>query len=211
MRSLLHCCIASDCILKRKIQYHYGYFSSGCFAASESTASPLRNEESETCLYIDSGQLITSKACTDQWYLDSGGRIVSAGPDAVCFEVVQNLYFDDNRWYLDLVSCSQQDDDPETKQIFHINSLGHLRNAKLDAENLDVCLKIPDNTTNDTYPVFVECGDTSFFRAEIAWYFDGGDCRFNQYVRNMYSPLQWILISFPCNILSVMFMLCSCV
>ena len=136
---------------------------------------------------------MNSKACTDQWYLDQGGRMVSAGPNMLCFQVAQNLHgFTDNRWYLDLVSCSQQDDDPVSKQIFHINNLGHLRNAKLDAENLNVCLKIPDNTT-EPYPVFVDCGDSFFFRAEIAWYFDGGDCQFNQYVRNMYSPLQWIL------------------
>ena len=57
----------------RKVQYHYGYFSSGCFAASESTASPLRNEESDTCLYIENGELVNSNACTDQWYLDQGG------------------------------------------------------------------------------------------------------------------------------------------
>ena len=118
-----------------------------------------------------------SDACTDRFYFDTGGRIVSAGKRAVCLQVysIGAGVYSLRSAALTIGSSSLS---PST--VFSINSFGQITNSFLDqtVANQQLCLE--DNTTTQSVPSFIRCDGTSSFWAETAWFFDGGDCRFNQ-------------------------------
>ena len=164
---------------KRKLQYHFGYFSSGCRDASEDTAAPLRNEKTGQCIYLDSGNVVKySDACTDRFYFDTGGRIVSAGRRAVCLQVFQIP--STTSYSLRSVDLTIGSPSLSADTVFSINSFGQITNSFLDqnVQNQQLCLE--DKTTTQSVPSFIRCDGTTSFWAETAWFFDGGDCRFNQ-------------------------------
>eukprot|EP00435_Cladocopium_sp_Y103_P066414 s1794_g28.t1 len=174
-------------IEKRKLQYHFGYFSSGCRDASEDTAAPLRNEKTGQCIYLGTGTTVKySDACTDRFYFDTGGRIVSAGTRAVALEA----YFD-TVYSLRSVSLTIGSSFLRPEEVFSINSFGQITNAWLDTQVTNQQLCLEDNTASQSVPSWIRCDGTTSFWAETAWFFDGGDCRFNQLLANLYTPLQW--------------------
>ena len=178
---------------KRKLQYHFGYFSSGCRDASEDTAAPLRNEKTGQCIYLGTGTEVKySDACTDRFYCDTGGRIVSAGKRAVCLQVSA---ISGGRYSLQSAPLTIGSDSLTSNTVFSINSFGQITNSFLDqtVANQQLCLE--DNTTTQSVPSFIRCDGTSSFWAETAWFFDGGDCRFNQILAtgpemNNYHPIR---------------------
>lgn len=113
---------------------------------------------------------------------------MSAGKRAVCLQVYA---ISTGRYSLRSVALTIGSSSLSSDTVFSINSFGQITNSFLDqtVANQQLCLE--DNTTTQSVPSFIRCDGTSSFWAETAWFFDGGDCRFNQILANLYTPLQW--------------------
>lgn len=118
-----------------------------------------------------------SLACTDRFYFDTGGRLVSASNRVVSLQV-----FDKGGGSFGLRSAPVVVGSAtlNSNTVFFINPFGQLRSAFLDSVRPTEELCLENTGLTQTVPNFRRCENTGSFWAETAWFFDGGDCRFNQ-------------------------------
>ena len=118
-----------------------------------------------------------STICTDRFYFDFGGRLLSAGNRVVSLRVVDE---GGDIFGLQSVRVIVGSAGLNSKDVFFMNPFGQLRSAFLDTEKPTEELCLVSTGLDQIVPRFRRCEKTALFEAQTAWFFDGGDCRFNQ-------------------------------